>query len=757
MNKISIFFSFIVVSISCFSPALSKDRPTGLLTDLLKHTDKVFINGYPSSVSFSNINEAIESIEYARILSTHPTFSWIVPGNKNETVQTAYHIIVSDSLENIRKEKGTVWDSGIKENSSSVSVPYEGEALKPAKTYYWRVKTYTNTDGESEWSDIKTFRTGNELKPYSASAELLVKTKEYPETIKKISNNIHFFDFGKASFGQLQVTLTSDTGRDTVWVNLGELSKNNRVDSSPGGTIRFQSHVLPLMRGTHTYNIKIKKDNRNTGNAAVKMPTYIGEVMPFRYAEVVGYERRTFNRGDILRETVTYPFDDDAAYFYCDNDILNQIWDLCHYSIKATSFTGIYIDGDRERIPYEADAIINQLSHYCVDREYSMARRSHEYLLNHPTWPTEWILQSVLIAWYDYLYTGDSRSLEENYKILHNRTLLQLKEKNGLISTTTGLQTPEFTKSIRFNGKIKDIVDWPNTNWGKESDYQGEADGFVFTDYNAVTNAYHYEALKLMEQIADVLGKKDDADSYKKEHVRLKNIYNNIFLDKKRGIYVDGDSTSHAALHSNMFALTFGLVPDKYIPSVTEFIRSRNMVCSVYGSQFLMEALYNGYNEDHALSLLTSTDVRSWYNMIRVGSTISLEAWDNKYKPNQDWNHAWGAAPANIIPRKLLGVEPTSPGFGEVRICPQISSLTSVESKMPTIRGDIELSIKHDNKYTMTVKLPANMSGEIYLPVLTGKDKVSCNGEKLKVTKIKGKPILYAGKISSGTYTFVLE
>ena len=87
----------------------------------------------------------------------------------------------------------------------------------------------------------------------------------------------------------------------------------------------------------------------------------------------------------------------------------------CPFSPELTSsrsFAGIYVDGDRERIPYEADALINQLCHYGVDREYSMARRSHEYLLNRPTWPTEWILQSVLIAWYDYMYTGDSRSLK---------------------------------------------------------------------------------------------------------------------------------------------------------------------------------------------------------------------------------------------------------------------------------------------------------------------------------------------------------
>lgn len=755
MNKISRPLTFLVISILYFSSLSSKDRPTGLLTDLLKYTDKVYINGYPSSVSLSDIDEAVEYIEYAKVLSAYPTFSWIVPGEKNATLQTAYHIIVSDSHEEIKQVKGTIWDSGLIESSESVSVLYGGDALEPSRTYFWRVKTFTNTDGESEWSEIKSFRTGKILKPYASSNELLIKMKELPQPVDRM-NDIHTFDFGKAAFGQLTISLDSDAGDDTVRVNLGELFNNKRVDASPGGSIRYQSHALPLMKGIHTYCIKIKKDKRNTGDAAIKMPAYIGEVMPFRYVEVVGYKKE-LKSTDIVRQAVTYPFDDNAAYFHCNNDILNQIWDLCHYSIKATSFTGIYVDGDRERIPYEADAIINQLAHYSVDREYSMARRSHEYLLQHPTWPTEWILQSVLIAWYDYLYTGDIRSMEDNYKILQSRTLLQLKEKNGLISTTTGLQTSEFGESIHFNGKIRDIVDWPNTNWGKESDYQGEADGFVFTDYNAVTNAYHYEALKLMEQIASALGKESDAAFYKKEYMKLKEIYNNVFLDRKRGIYVDGDTTDHAALHTNMFALTFGLVPDRYIPSVMKFIRSRNMACSVYGSQFLMEALYDGYDQDHALSLLTSADVRSWYNMIRVGSTVTLEAWDNKYKPNQDWNHAWGAAPANVIPRRLVGVEPISPGYKTVQIRPQISSLTSVESRIPTIRGEIEISIKNDNVYKMVVKLPANMSGEVYLPLMKGKEKVSCNGKELKVKKVKDIPFLYAGKISSGVYTFVLE
>ena len=69
--------------------------------------------------------------------------------------------------------------------------------------------------------------------------------------------------------------------------------------------------------------------------------------------------------------------------------MLNQIWDLCKYSIKATSFTGVYVVGDRERIPYEADAYINQLSHYTTDRENNIAKNTIAYFMEFPTWPTE--------------------------------------------------------------------------------------------------------------------------------------------------------------------------------------------------------------------------------------------------------------------------------------------------------------------------------------------------------------------------------
>lgn len=205
--------------------------------------------------------------------------------------------------------------------------------------------------------------------------------------------------------------------------------------------------------------------------------------------------------------------------------MLNRVWELCRYSVKATSFAGIYVDGDRERIPYEADALLNQLCHYSVDREFTLARRSHEYLLNHATWPTEWILQSVLIAWYDYLYTGDIRSAEANYSLLKNKTLSALEEEDGLIVV---LNNPKVDSALRDsirlpqNQKLDDIVDWP----------RGE---FTFMPKNISPNVFHYASLELMGKLAGAMGKKADSAAYASQAAVRQRASISIFSIKKAG------------------------------------------------------------------------------------------------------------------------------------------------------------------------------------------------------------------------------
>lgn len=793
MQKITLLF--LINLFICIS-AISQENlvPYELTVNMLSAQNQVFLNGYRTTTPLDEAISRRENFQFTEISTGAPCFGWIVPSVNNNTTQTAYRILVtsnkellqydslnieeSDVNEMLQSNSDFLWDSGKVKSNQSSNIPYSGNQLEPGKVYYWKVKIWvesetpkldvqpkskskkTQTKEKDEYtlkfSDISLFKTSEKLTSYATDRYPIQKQDEHPIKIKNNGENRYFADFGKAAFGRVRLNLYSDDGTDSLTIHIGEAQKEGTVDRSPGGSIRYSRYIIKPEKGWNTYVITITPDRRNTGPQAILMPDYIGEVTPFRYCEIENY-KHTLQVKDIIRETVFYPFNDSDSYFNSSDSILNRIWDLSKYSIKATSYMGIYVDGDRERIPYEADALINQLSHYCVARDYNMARYSHEYLIHKPTWPTEWIMQSVIMAWEDYMYTGNKLSLENYYVDLKAKTLTALSEENGFISTRTGKVTQELLESIHFNGKLNDIVDWPHTGiLGLEKEEGGETDGFVFTDVNTVVNAYHYRALTLMAKIAETLGEHDDQMLYTAKAVKLKNSFNKLLFDINRGVYVDGIGTDHASLHANMFPLAFGLVPEKNIKSVLEFIRSRKMACSVYGSQFLLDAIYNSHDANYGLELLTSTSERSWYNMIRVGSTITLEAWDNKYKPNQDWNHAWGAAPANLIPRKLMGIEPLEPGFSKIRIKPQPSSLEFAEIKHPTIKGEIKAKFKNSsNEFMLEVDIPGNTTAELHLPFYSSKQKVFINNEPVVYKKQRNFTVI--DNIGSGIWVVTIQ
>ena len=113
------------------------------------------------------------------------------------------------------------------------------------------------------------------------------------------------------------------------------------------------------------------------------------------------------------------------------------------------------------------------------------------------------------------------------------------------------------------------------------------------------------------------------------------------------------------------------------------------MACSVYAAQYLLEGLFQHDRSDAALALVTAPGERSWKHMLDSGTTITWEAWDQKFKPNQDWNHAWGAAPANLLPRFILGVQALTPGWSRAVIRPFPGTLKQAEGKVPTPRGAV--------------------------------------------------------------------
>ena len=726
MKKSFLFFTIasVVFGLGLFRSVLAGDAmslgvvaPTGLPTGL--------------TVEFLQASKAVDNV-VAGITTPTPKFGWIVNSSEKDDSQVAYRILVSSKSLDRDADATDMWDSGKVASDASVNVPYAGKPLVSNHTYYWKVQTWCKRGGQSGWSSPMAFATGQLSDEYATVCYPLAQTPISPKKIIKKGDGHYLIDFGKVAFGYLQLDIDSPVADPNMEVHLAERGDENGVNKKPGGTIRYYKVMQPLAKGKNQLDVRAPVDKRNTGQHAVSIPAEVGVIEPFRYVELVNCPVE-LTKAMIRQVAVHYPFDEDASNFQSSNQILDDIWALCKYSMKATSFCGVYVDGDRERIPYEADAYINQLSHYAVDREFSIARYSHEYLLVKPTWPTEWKQHSVMMAWTDYMYTGDTSSLTENYDILKaEKTLEKHARPDGLLNT----------KGLR------DIVDWPTT----------ERDGYDFKDVNTVVNAFYYKNLLQMADMAAAIGKTADAAEYRQKAVKVKEAFNAVLFDKERGVYVDGEGSSHASLHANMMPLAFGLVPEENKKSVTDFVVSRGMACSVYGAQYLLEALYEGGRPEVALELMTSKDLRSWYNMLRVGSTITLEAWDNQFKPNQDWNHAWGAAPGNIIPRYLLGIRPLEPGFSKVLIQPQLASLKNVSATVPTIRGPIQIAVENQSgkPFTMKVTIPANMTARVGLPRRDSTSTtVVIDGKKVEA-ELEGDTLFLDG-IGSGDHVFSVD
>lgn len=518
----------------------------------------------------------------------------------------------------------------------------------------------------------------------------------------------YFVDFGKAAWGNIELSFDVVPASRIV-VRVGEkLNAAGSIDREPPGSVNYREFEVHPVAGQLVYQLQIPSSWMHVEDTmAVHMPAEIGEVTPFRYAEIEGAPAG-FDPSRLRQLFVHAAFDDDAASFDSSDDVLNAVWELCKYTMKATTAFGVYIDGERERIPYEADAYINQLSHLACDLNPAVARASIEHLLQYPTWPTEWSYHTIMMVLADYQYTGDTAFAARHYPALHEKLLMDRVGEGGLLRIGANIDWPPSERD-GYNDGVIDPND-PNL-----------AHPQLGPDINTVANAFYFHGLQCMATLAGALHNVEDERYYRAKAREVFEEFNRQCFDTSRGIYHDGANThgvpvEHASLHANMFPLAFGLVPADRVKSVADFVESRGMICSVYGAQYMLEALYKAGRDEAALRMMNTRGKRGWWQMIEAGSTMTWEAWSEEVKPNLTWNHAWGAVPANILSRFTLGVRPLDAGFEQILIAPQPGSLQWANAKVPTPFGSVAIKFRSAAAFELEVVVPEGTTARVKWP-----------------------------------------
>jgi len=489
-------------------------------------------------------------------------------------------------------------------------------------------------------------------------------------------------DFGKHAFGWIEVNVPKLGAYEFVWGELlddrGSVLTDERYTRRQGA-IRCASAKGEFVQMGWT-RVPYLAGNGNSFNP--RDVDRFGKVMPFRWLEVAA-SPFPITVENVRQVPIHYPYDMAESAFACDSSALERVYAFCKHTIRATSYTGMFIDGDRERLPYEADSYITQLGTYAMSADQTLVRSTIDHLSIHTTWPTEWKQFFVRMVYEDWMHSGKTDLVEKHYDLMKNvKSWRHLRRSDGLLVTpgTKMTASPD-------GGTFCDIVDWAKC-------YR---DGFAFTPVNAVVNALHYRNLKELSEMARAIGKPDDAAVFESEARQTFHAYQRVLFDSSAGCYRDGEGADHVTVQGNAMALACGVVPPEHVQTVANYIVSKGFSCSTYMAQFVLEALFVAGRADEALRLMTSDRHRSWLGMMAKGATITMEFWDlTLEEPGRipDMNHSWSTAPLNMTSRWVLGVKPLKPGFEEISITPHPGFLNRLSGTVPTPQGPVRLDME---------------------------------------------------------------
>ena len=99
----------------------------------------------------------------AGIDEAQPRLGWVLAATDAKARalrQSAYRVVAASSAAELKASKFDLWDSGKRESSQSVLVPYAGKPLSSGMPVYWRVQVWDQNGVESVWSDAAEWSMG---------------------------------------------------------------------------------------------------------------------------------------------------------------------------------------------------------------------------------------------------------------------------------------------------------------------------------------------------------------------------------------------------------------------------------------------------------------------------------------------------------------------------------------------------------------------------------------------------------------------
>ena len=285
------------------------------------------------------------------------------------------------------------------------------------------------------------------------------------------------------------------------------------------------------------------------------------------------------------------------------------------------------------------------------------------------------------------------------------------------------------------------------------------------TPNEVIFMAYFGYSTNLMAEMAEVLGKTDDAAEFRLLFEQIKASFNNAYVAADGKINGDSQCGYVLAIAYDLLDVDTQKLAAKHL---VRRIKEKNWHLSTgfVGTKDLMLALAKIDRNDIAYRLLHNETFPSWGFSIKNGATSIWERW-NGWTPEDGFNdpgmnsfahYSFGAV-CQWIFENIGGIKPGNAGFGEVIIIPEPDNkITWANTTYNSIRGPIETSWKlNGSNYECKVLVPAGTTATVYV-MANDPEGVTESGLKAKDSEgvsyvgFDGKFAIF--QVVSGSYTF---
>lgn len=304
---------------------------------------------------------------------------------------------------------------------------------------------------------------------------------------------------------------------------------------------------------------------------------------------------------------------------------------------------------------------------------------------------TDWTSTIAIIPWQIYLFYGDSRLLEDNYKSIKQYVnYVEGTSKGGLTSFGRGDWVPvKSTSNLEFTSSI-----------------------------------YFYVDAEILAKAAKLFNKEEDYQHYTALAKKIKDAINAKYFNAQTGIYASGVQTELS------MPLQWGIVPKGMEQLVADHLAKRvvadgmHLDVGVLGAKAVLNALSDHGHGEIAYQLAAQNTYPSWGWWIVNGATTLYENWDINAPRDISQNHMMFGEIGAWFFKGLGGIkaDEQQPGFKHILLKPNFpAGLNQFEASFDGPYGKILSSWKRTGKVLRyQVVVPANSTATLQPALAAG-------------------------------------